>query len=480
MRRVPLLVVVWMVCIACGSPSSTQLGTSPPVQASRPADVAPTAAVAAQTAAPSKASYPGLPDTVAAEHLAWLLDAIVNRRGVITQAEVDKRLHAKFLAAVPADKFIELTKSLVALGVIEVKSAKGSELSLRAQLATKQGSLLALVEVDPDTKQVVGLLFRPDPGDAPKPTTFAEALDMTAKLAPHAQLLVAAVDKGTCKPLHATASKQPLAIGSTFKLYVLLGLVDKILAKKATWQDEIEIRDDWKSLPSGVTQNDTAGSKLSIKTLAERMISISDNTATDHLLYSIGRKQAEAALRSTKHAAAALNVPMFSTRELFLFKLGMSDSEIDRFRMLPEAKRREYLDTTLAGQKPDITKAEGWNNARYIDQLEWFAAAGDLCNAMGALWKRGQKEPAKPLFDVLAKNPGIEIDPKAWPYIGFKGGSEPGVINLTWLVRRSDDKWFSVVLTANAPEGTVDHGRATAIAAGVFELLAKDAKNDQR
>jgi beta-lactamase class A len=455
---------------ACGSGSPAK--TSEPTTLPTPAATAPPHEPAA-AAMPARATFPGLPDTVAGEHLAWILHAIVNEGGAVKQADVQTRLHASFLAAVPADQFVAVSKSLGELGPIEVKSVKGTELSLVAKLQTKQGPLLALVEVDEPTKQVVGLLFKPDAGDAPKPKTFAEAIEMMEKVAPRAQLLVAALDKGRCKSMHATKSKQPLAIGSTTKLYVLLGLVDRILAGKATWDDELAVRDDWKSLPSGITQNDAAGTKLTLQTFAERMLSISDNTATDHLLYFVGRKQVESALRATKHAAPARNVPFLSTRELFLFKLGMPDDEIERYRKLPEAKRRAYLDTTLAGQQPDITKAEDWKTARRIDQLEWFASADDLCRAMGTLWLRGQKDAAKPVLDVLAKNAGIEFDQAAWPYVGFKGGSEPGVLNLTWLARRADDKWFVVVLTANAPDATVDDSKVLGIAQGLFELLGK-------
>nr|MDQ3369676.1 serine hydrolase [Myxococcota bacterium] len=424
---------------------------------------------AATPTPPAKAAFPGVPDTLAGEHLAWILHAIVSQDGVVTTADVERRLHASFLAAVPAAQFLAVSKSLASLNPISVLSVTGTELSLVAKLATKQGPLIATVLVDAPTQQLVGLLFAPD---APRPKTFAEAVQMAEQLAPRAQLLVAALDQGTCKPLHATTSKQPLAIGSTSKLYVLLALVDRILAGKATWDDELAVRDDWKSLPSGITQDEPVGTQLTLRTYAERMISISDNTATDHLLYTLGRKPVEAALRATRHASPARNVPFLGTRELMLFKLGMPDAEIERYRKLPEAKRRAYLDTTLAGKHPDLTQVAAWTTGRRIDQLEWFASADDVCRAMGTLWQRAQRDAAKPLLDVLAKNAGIAVDQAAWPYLGFKGGSEPGVINLTWLARRADDRWFVVVLTANAPDATVDHAKVSAVAQGVFELLA--------
>jgi beta-lactamase class A len=448
-------VLLFAVLIACGS-SSPKPALPPP-----PPPVAP--------APPAKATYPGVPQTTAGEHLAWLLDAIANKQGEITIADAEKRLHTKFLAQVPATQFVEVTKGLVALNPIEVTAAKGTDLELVARLKTARGPLLALVSADPVTKQIEGLLFRPDTGDIPQPKTFEEALDMTSKLAPKAQLLVAALDKGTCKPLHATASKEQLAIGSTFKLWVLLALADKVIAGKAKWSDEVAVRDDWKS-PPGPVNDDAAGTKLTLQAYAERMISVSDNAATDHLFYTLGRKAIEAAMRSTKHASPARNIPMFSTRELTIFKLGTPDDEIEKYLKKREPQRRAHLDG-LAGKPLDLSKAAEWTTGRRIDQLEWFANTDDLCRAMGTLWQRAQKDAAKPVLDVLSKRSGIEIDKTAFPYVGYKGGGEPGVMNVTFLVRRADDKWFVVSLTANAPGATVDAPKLVGVVQGVFALL---------
>jgi hypothetical protein len=78
------------------------------------------------------------------------------------------------------------------------------------------------------------------------------------------------------------------------------------------------------------------------------------------------------------------------------------------------------------------------------------------------------------VLDVLSKNPGLPIDAKVWPYIGFKGGSEPGVVNMTYLLRRDDDRWFVVSLGFNAAEGNaLDEAKIFHLVAGVIELLGK-------
>lgn len=462
--RALLLLVTSLVASACSQPK-------PPPPAPRPAE--PQVVAPSPTPEPPKPpTFAGVPETPAGVQLAWVLDTLVRHKGEVTKDELEKRFDPKFLAEVPPDRMVSTFKMLGAeLANLAVVSVKGDDMKLVARAVVGSDKLQILLNLDAGSRKIVGLLLRPDAEGGPKPKTFDEAITMTTALAPKAQLLVAALDKGACKSLHRTGGSDALAIGSTTKLYVLLGLVDRIVAGKAKWEDELAVRDDWKSLPSGITQDETAGKKIALRELATRMISISDNTATDHLLHTVGRDKVEAAMRSTKHGKPKLNTPFLSTRELFLFRLGMTDAEIEAYKKLPESKRREYLDKQLAGKTPTLEKIGDWKTARRIDEIEWFATSDDLCRAMGTLWQRAQKPAANGLLDVLAKNPGMEIDKTRFPYAGFKGGSEPGVINLTWLLKRADEKWFVVVLTANAREGVVDEAKSVSLASGVVELL---------
>jgi beta-lactamase class A len=203
---------------------------------------------------------------------------------------------------------------------------------------------------------------------------------------------------------------------------------------------------------------------------------MSDNTATDHLLYTIGRRQVEAAVRAAKHAKPQLDVPFPATRELFLFKLALAKEDVAKYLAMPEGKRRTYLDTALAGKAPTIEHAGDWKTARSVDKLEWFASSEDLCHVMSTLRARATKPKAAPVLDVLAKNPGLPIDKSVFPYIGFKGGSEPGVVDMTYLLRRKDDRWFVVTLTVNADEGgTLEEDKVFAVAQGVIDVLGASA-----
>lgn len=459
MRRAILI----LLATACGS-SAPRASAPPP--APPPGDAAP---APSPDAAPAAAIPlpPGVPDTETGHQLAWVLDRLAHG-GVVDAAAVEAHFDPTFLDKVPVAQtiatFAALAKQLAPLTLDEVTEHDGR---LIAKVTTNGESLLVIVHVAPSHK-MDGLLVRPAIG--PKPATFEEAVKAAGALASQAQLLVAAVDRGKCTPIHQHAMKDELAIGSTVKLYVLLAVVDRILAGKLHWDDEIAVRDDWKSLPSGITQDDPAGTKLTVRTLAERMISISDNTATDHLLYTVGRRAVEAAVRASGHAAPARDTPLLSTRELFLFKLGMSEDEIARYLALTPAKQRAFVDG-LAGKRPTLDGVEAWTTARHIDRLEWFASAEDLCRVMATLQARAQRPAAAPLLDVLAKNHGMELDAATWPYAAFKGGSEPGVLNLTWLLRRRDDRWFVVVVGLNR-DRMIEHGAAVGVAGGLVDLAA--------
>ena len=448
-----------VVLAACG-------GTPRPVPA-RPA------------APPAGASHPAAPPPVkltARAQLDWVLAVIVQRHGAVDRAELEAHFAPPFLAQVPPDQaaavFAGLAKQLPGLAITQVG---GDDDRLVAHATSGDTKLRIALAVDPATRKIVGLLFQPDTQLGPKPTSLALADQALGQLAPKADLVVVALDGGTCTPRHELVGKQELAIGSTFKLYVLLAVADQIAAGKLAWDTEIAVRDDWKSLPSGVTQDAAAGTRLTVRELATRMISISDNTAADHLLYTVGRRAVEHAVVEAGHAQPALDTPFFSTRELFLFKLALPPAEVDRYLKLPAAARRAYLDKQLAGKVPALGQVDQWKGARRIDRLEWFASGEDLCRVMAVLWKRAQDPQLAPLLDVLAKNPGLPIDKQVFPYIGFKGGSEPGVLNLTYLLRRDDGKWFVVTLGANAAEGgSIDEDKFFGIALGVIDLVGKD------
>ena len=57
-----------------------------------------------------------------------------------------------------------------------------------------------------------------------------------------------------------------------------------------------------------------------------------------------------------------------------------------------------------------------------------------------------------PLREVLAVEEPLALDPARWPFVGYKDGSEPGVMNLTFLLEGKDKKAYCVSATWNDPK----------------------------
>jgi beta-lactamase class A len=287
-------------------------------------------------------------------------------------------------------------------------------------------------------------------------------------------VLAAEIVDGRCVPIHALDVERSLAIGSAFKLYVLGELARQVAEGTATWDEEFAIRADWQSLPTGTMQDDPAGTRHTLEAFATGMMSISDNTAADHLIHRLGRENVEANLSAMGHADPSLMTPFITARDLFVLKATGNAELAAEYLASDSLGRRALLDGRVADTPIALTDLGDWTTPRNIDTLEWFASTNDLCAAMAKLHDFGIQPGLAPVLETLAVNPGMPFDQARWPYVGFKGGSEPGVLQLTWLVRRDDDRWFVLSITANDPADATDRAVQTVeIAHGAFDLLAE-------
>ena len=260
-----------------------------------------------------------------------------------------------------------------------------------------------------------------------------------------------------------------MAIGSTFKLYILSELVRSIKAEEHKWTDIVNLQEDSMSLPSGMLQKWPLGSPVTLHTLASLMISISDNTATDHLIKFLGREKIEKMLTTAGNAKAELTIPFLKTNEMFKLKLESSGKMAEIYIAKDAKARREMLDNEVV--KVDKQSLKTFSKPLYIDKLEWFASANDLAHLLNYLREQTESKEAKAAREILAINRGIEISEKDWLYVGFKGGSEPGVLNLTYLLQSTKGEYFFLSLGWNNANAPVDQNKLIGIAKSSIDLL---------
>ena len=460
--------------LACGDAAKP---AAVPVSPAASATDAGTSELPVDAGAPIVSLPPGVPDSPAGHQLAWVLASLAKPP---SEGEVAPHLTASFIAQAPAAKMVTLFAQIgtllspVVLDRVEPGAVPEALVAVaHSQKATGSDPKLKIsLLVEPaEPHKISGLIF--GPAIEPK-TSWDDVKTELGAVAPEVNFLAAEIAGGKCVPLAGLEPKKPLAIGSAFKLYILEALAKQVAAGKHKWDDTIAIEDAKKSLPSGEMRNEPAGKTFSVRAFAEKMISVSDNTATDHLLAYVGRTAVEDTVRSAGTAAPARNVPFLSTRDTFALKLFGSPEELQAYAAADVARRRKLLD---GFEKRDLATAptgDGWNKPRMIDAIEWFASPEDLCKLMVALKARADAPATAPIGTILSTNPGIPDAAHLYKYVGFKGGSEPGVLNLTWLLQRdSDAKWVFLTVGFNDPASVIDESKAITATIAARDFLAK-------
>ena len=81
---------------------------------------------------------------------------------------------------------------------------------------------------------------------------------------------------------------------------------------------------------------------------------------------------------------------------------------------------------------------------------------------------KGQTDPLRPVVEIASLNPGSALDRAMQPIVLFKGGSDTGVLNLSFLLQRADGPPLALVLTVNDQSDAV----STEAAVNVLETAA--------
>ncbi|NUR90236.1 MAG: hypothetical protein HOY71_39685 [Nonomuraea sp.] len=392
--------------------------------------------------------------------LRWLLE--VTTRLPVADAELAAHFAPGFLARIPP---AQLNQALAAFGGMRLtKLDQAQDRSLTAVVTVAGTAITLALSVD-DTGRIDYIQF-----SAPTPSSWAELDARLRSAAPRAGFVAAEVTgDGRCRPLHAVGANEARPLGSMFKLYVLGAVAERIRSGAFGWDTELTITPELKSLPSGELQNRPDGSKVTVLEAARLMISISDNTATDLLIDKAGRKTVERVVRAWG-GDAKRNVPFLTTRELFVLKGADYPRHARRYLSLGTAARRGYLAKVVA--KVPLAKVRPWTAPRDLDTLEWFASPVQVCRAYAHLAKVSDPRVGEILSITDA---GLRLDQARWPVVWHKGGSEPGLLAMSFLARTADGRTYVVSTSATDPSKPFAEGPVSqellALTRGAFSLV---------
>ncbi len=400
-----------------------------------------------------------LPTTPAGIQAKWFLSAWADQP--IPAGQITQHFDAGFLTEVTPAK---LNQVLAPLGPPELVGIRLSQPeSVIAVVSTSEGTQEWTVTLSVDGQGLIGgLLISPATKLPPSPTTWTGVDTALRSVAPEVRLLVANVTGGSCQAVHSIDPTTPAPLGSMFKLYVLDALARAIGSGQIGWNQNLTVTSQVKSLPSGTLQDDPDGTQVSVEAAAAKMISISDNTAANMLISRLGRSAVEAALAATHMSNPSLDTPFLTTRELFILKLVDYPARAERYAAADQAGRAALLASTIDPTPlPTLTQAADWVAPRDIDAIEWFASAQDICNAYLSLASLATQPGMEPLGGVLEINDGgLGLDPNQWTKTWFKGGSEPGVLTLSYLATTTTGQTYVVVALAENPNAAIDETTA--------------------
>jgi hypothetical protein len=137
-----------------------------------------------------------------------------------------------------------------------------------------------------------------------------------------------------------------------------------------------------------------------------------------------------------------------------------------------ESDKRAIVESlTQVGRNEVGSNSVSMDLPTVINSIEWFATNSEQCSAM--FWLAAQNSPQ--IRQVLSKNtPLVDIRQASshWAYVGFKGGSEPGVLSLTFLLESKAGTRACVSASWNNPWRAVSEN----LFFGVVEKILKFAE----
>lgn len=410
----------------------------------------------AKVAAPVPAARDAYPNSPIGAHARWLVHALTNAGEGATEQAVLAYHTDEFFKDVTA---AELTETIRTMSMLVGKG------KLKRLFSHKPTSAFVRIEAAGGTLQRLSMTCQPKPPHrltswqlTPDPSPaydtapsdwdgFDRALTMLAR---DTGYVLAEIGGDGMRVIRERNPGRLANVASVHKLYTLGELCRQVEAGKVAWDDTMLLQEKLKVGGSGELQQVAAGTTLTLRELAEKMISVSDNTATDHLLSLLGRSNIESVLPVMGHSHPTATLPFMSVREVFAL-MGTKDAAIPAaWRAADLEGRRGMLVREL------LEPGELWYGAKpqNIDIAGWYMSPTDMARAMMHLKGKLGAKGLEPLPDILrAPSP---FPRKGWKDMFFKGGSTTGVLAGAWLLQDQDGRWYAWCVAANDPARALD------------------------
>jgi beta-lactamase class A len=373
-----------------------------------------------------------------------------------------------FLTAVPTDQLAKVISGLrgqfgvpLALGDIEPMDARSAKVDIRFDRA------VVTFTIGVQDGKLSGLFVT---GSRTQGDTLEQIAADIRALPGRSGLIVQRLTAMGAETIASHNADQRFAIASVFKLYVLAEVDRAVRMGERKWSDVLELSQ--KSHPSGIAQDWPDKAPMTLQTLATLMISISDNSATDTLIAALGQKKLAAAVRASGHATPSDMIPLLSTQAVTGLKMPANSALRDHFLAADDAGQTRILaeaGDALTLPRLDLSVYTGGPNQ--IDTIEWFASPADIARLLAMLERDGDPVTRA----ILKVNAGIPpVNAGHWAYLGYKGGSEPGIMAMSFLARNTQGERYIVSAVVNDSAADTDQPGFIQLMTRLLDLLADD------
>lgn len=305
--------------------------------------------------------------------------------------------------------------------------------------------------------------------------SLGQAADRFGTLAEETSLLVARIDdNGQCLPIIERNGDTPRATGSVFKIWVLGGVADALMAGDIRVDDTVPLVAA-ELARGGTINSEPLGTPFPLRDMATLMMGISDNSATDHLHELVGRSRIETVVQQFGNTHAGLMTPFPSVNEQFHLFFSVSAQQATDYLNGTELFQRDFMNNVLVPLGP-VTAVPRFHEFMLIDG-SWRASPRDVCAAFSALRRYNDRTDAFSVVDTAhgsqAAQPGVR---NRWQRVWYKGGSlsfgtELRVLAHAWMLESDGRGAFAVVALANRRSGVIDTVNVQSVLGRVLQLV---------
>lgn len=314
--------------------------------------------------------------------------------------------------------------------------------------------------------------------------SLAQAADEFLTMSSEPALLIARIDSADqCVVTEGRNETAARATASIFKIWVLAGVAEAV-ESGAVRIGQTVLRTDAEEAPGGPVANEPDNTPFSVLELAELMLGISDNTATDLLHELVGRDAMNAIPAAFGHAEPDLLTPFLNISETFHLLFSVPFASANGYLNGSEVQQAAFVTGTLEPLGSFAASGGGFNNAELTTTVTWRASPIDICKAFARhrTWAPGSDEAL-----LVERSLGAGIAQpnlrNAWDRVWYKGGSlvveadagNPGfeqvVLTHAWLLEEVGSQPFVVVALSNGPTDDIDALDVQSITGRILELL---------